>query len=147
MEIYSGCNTQDGCSWVSRWTVDRTRSIRSWIQLTAHSHARLVRALPNHHHYLSCSLLERAAHTRAEMEREKDLCYTPKIFFSFLLQKNDRYCTECKIIHVYNIAGLPISFFLSFFFNLIYTPDSNIVHTSPLLFRFIDIFYSVWSKL
>lgn len=62
MEIYSGCDAQDGCATAPRRTVDRTRSIRSWIQLTARSHARLVRALPNRHHYLSCLLLQQTAH-------------------------------------------------------------------------------------
>lgn len=55
MTIYSSWEAEDGCSRVSHWTADRTRSMCSWIQLTAHSHARLVRALPNHYHYLSCS--------------------------------------------------------------------------------------------
>lgn len=46
-------DSEDGCSQESHRTVDRTRSIHSWIQLTAHNHARLGRVLPNHCNYLS----------------------------------------------------------------------------------------------
>lgn len=45
---------QDGCGRVPCRTADGRRSIHSWIQLSAQSHARLVRALPTHRHYLSC---------------------------------------------------------------------------------------------
>lgn len=71
-DIRCGWDAEDGCSWASHRTVDRTRSIRSWIQLTAHSHARLVRALPNHYHYLSCSLLERQRHTPEQTAGDRD---------------------------------------------------------------------------
>lgn len=64
-------------------TVDRTRSLRSWIQLTAHSHARLVRALPNHYHYLSCSLLERQRHTQEQTGGDRKWNNTFNVYSTF----------------------------------------------------------------
>lgn len=65
-------DSEDGCSQASHRTVDRTRSIHSWIQLTAHNRARLDRVLPNHCNYLSCChqrncSTDTHAHTRTDM--------------------------------------------------------------------------------